>query len=63
MKNVSFMQRFDTGLRYESPPETASLTFDDDGYCTRLTAGVVMDPTLGEIQIEVESNTQSSAVY
>lgn len=36
-----------TGKTFQNPPEAASLTFDDDGFCTRLTAGVAMDPTLG----------------
>jgi len=36
-----------TGKRFESPPEAASLTFDDDGFCTRLTGGAVMDSSLG----------------
>jgi len=33
------------GKRYIGPPEAASMTFDDDGYCTRMTGGAVMDPT------------------
>ncbi len=32
------------GAKYIGPPEAGSLTFDDDGFCTRLTAGAVMDP-------------------
>lgn len=32
------------GAKYIGPPEAASLTFDDNGFCTRLTAGAVMDP-------------------
>ena len=32
---------------YEAPPEGVSFTFDDDGYCRRLTAAVVLDPLLG----------------
>eukprot|EP00568_Trieres_chinensis_P010433 CAMPEP_0183301296 /NCGR_PEP_ID=MMETSP0160_2-20130417/7460_1 /TAXON_ID=2839 ORGANISM="Odontella Sinensis, Strain Grunow 1884" /NCGR_SAMPLE_ID=MMETSP0160_2 /ASSEMBLY_ACC=CAM_ASM_000250 /LENGTH=962 /DNA_ID=CAMNT_0025463889 /DNA_START=44 /DNA_END=2932 /DNA_ORIENTATION=+ len=36
-----------TGKRYESPPEASSFAFDDDGYCVRLTASAVMDPTEG----------------
>ena len=35
------------GARYEGPPEAISFTFDDKGFCTRLTAGAVMDPTEG----------------
>jgi len=36
-----------TNNKFQSPPEAASLTFDDDGFCTRLTGGAVMDPTIG----------------
>jgi len=43
----SFIGKEPTGIRYEGPPEAASFTFDDDGFCTRLTAGAVMDPTQG----------------
>ena len=35
------------GTKYEGPYEAVSLTFDDDGYCTRITAGAVIDPTEG----------------
>ena len=35
------------GAKYQGPPEASSMTFDDDGFCTRLTAGAVMDPTIG----------------
>lgn len=33
------------GSRFIGPPEAASMTFDDDGFCTRMTGGAVMDPT------------------
>lgn len=33
------------GAKYIGPPEVGSMTFDDDGFCIRLTAGAVMDPT------------------
>jgi len=33
------------GNKFVSPAEANSLTFDDDGFCTRMTAGYVMDPT------------------
>jgi len=33
------------GNVFMSPVESNSLTFDDDGFCTRLTAGYVMDPS------------------
>eukprot|EP00592_Proboscia_alata_P002686 CAMPEP_0194370152 /NCGR_PEP_ID=MMETSP0174-20130528/18456_1 /TAXON_ID=216777 /ORGANISM="Proboscia alata, Strain PI-D3" /LENGTH=970 /DNA_ID=CAMNT_0039147453 /DNA_START=151 /DNA_END=3063 /DNA_ORIENTATION=- len=29
-------------------PQALSFTFDDDGFCTRITGGAVMDPSLGE---------------
>jgi len=35
------------GAAYMGPPEVGSMTFDDNGFCTRLTAGAVMDPTSG----------------
>ena len=37
-----------TGETWISPPEAVSYTFDDEGYCTRFTAGYVMDPSIGE---------------
>jgi len=36
-----------TGETWISPPEAVSYTFDDEGYCTRFTAGYVMDPSIG----------------
>jgi len=33
------------GNKFRSPVESNSLTFDDDGFCTRITAGYAMDPT------------------
>eukprot|EP00586_Coscinodiscus_wailesii_P017557 CAMPEP_0172500554 /NCGR_PEP_ID=MMETSP1066-20121228/139999_1 /TAXON_ID=671091 /ORGANISM="Coscinodiscus wailesii, Strain CCMP2513" /LENGTH=829 /DNA_ID=CAMNT_0013274845 /DNA_START=125 /DNA_END=2611 /DNA_ORIENTATION=- len=36
-----------TGQRYEGPAEAVSITFDDEGLCTRLTAGAVIDPSQG----------------
>ena len=33
------------GAKYVGPPEAASMTFDDDGFCTRMTGGAVMDPS------------------
>jgi hypothetical protein len=35
------------GPGLEGPPQAYSFTFDDDGFCTRLTAGAVMDPSIG----------------
>jgi len=32
---------------YEAAPEAMSISFDDDGYCTRITAAAVLDPLLG----------------
>ena len=42
-----FLGKEGNGARYEGPPEAISFTFDDQGICTRLTAGTVMDPTVG----------------
>ena len=35
------------GPGLEGPPQAFSFTFDDDGFCTRITAGAVMDPSIG----------------
>ena len=32
---------------YEGAPQAMSFTFDDEGFCTRITAGAVLDPTIG----------------
>ena len=32
---------------YEAPPETMSFTFDNDGFCMRITGAAVLDPLLG----------------
>jgi hypothetical protein len=37
---------FGNGL--EGPPQAWSFTFDDDGFCTRITGGAVMDPSIGK---------------
>lgn len=31
------------------PPQAMSFTFDDEGFCTRITSGAVMDPSLGKL--------------
>ena len=36
------------GPGLEGPPQAFSFTFDDDGFCTRLSAGAVMDPSIGK---------------
>jgi hypothetical protein len=36
------------GSGFEGPPEAYSFTFDNDGFCTRMSAGAVMDPSIGE---------------
>ena len=36
------------GNGLEGPPQAWSFTFDDDGFCTRITGGAVMDPSIGE---------------
>lgn len=33
------------GSKLIGPAEVASMTFDDDGFCTRMTGGAVIDPT------------------
>ena len=43
-----FLGKEPTGRTVETPPEAVSFTFDDDGFCTRLTAGAVLDPSLGK---------------
>lgn len=32
---------------YLAPPESMSFTFDNDGFCTRITAAATLDPLLG----------------
>jgi hypothetical protein len=32
---------------FETPPQALSFTFDDNGFCTRITGDAVMDPTVG----------------
>jgi hypothetical protein len=36
------------GLGFEGPPQAFSFAFDDEGFCTRLTAGAVMDSSIGK---------------
>ena len=36
-----------TGIGYEGCPQAMSLAFDEDGYCTRMTSGAVIDPDAG----------------
>ena len=36
-----------TGKLVELPPQTSSLTFDEDGRCTSFTMGYVMDSRVG----------------
>jgi hypothetical protein len=43
-----FLDKEPTGKSVTTPPEAVSFTFDAEGFCTRLTAGVVMDPSLGK---------------
>lgn len=33
--------------KYLAPPESMSLTFDNDGFCTRMTFAAPLDPLLG----------------
>lgn len=37
----------DDGDGFETPPQSLSFTFDDNGFCTRITGDAVMDPTVG----------------
>lgn len=37
----------DAASNYRGHPQAMSFTFDDDGFCTRLTTSAVMDPTVG----------------
>ena len=41
----SLMGKEADGSKYIGPPEAASMTFDDDGFCVRMTGAAVMDPT------------------
>ena len=41
------MGKSGNGVRYKGSPEAISLTFNNQGLCTRLTAGLTMDPTKG----------------
>ena len=36
------------GPGLEGPPQAFSFKFDDDGFCIRITAGAVMDPSIGK---------------
>jgi hypothetical protein len=36
-----------TAPGYQGPPQAMSFTFDDEGFCTRITSGAVMDPSVG----------------
>jgi len=36
------------GPGFEGAPQAMSFTFDDDGFCTRMTSGAIMDPSLGK---------------
>ena len=36
-----------SGVFVDGPPQAFSFTFDDEGFCTRLTASAVMDPSIG----------------
>lgn len=36
-----------TATGYTGAPQAMSFTFDDEGFCTRITSGAVIDPTIG----------------
>ena len=38
------------GPGVEGPPQAYSFTFDDNGFCTRISAGAVMDPSIGMLR-------------
>ena len=39
---------FEDGEVFETPPQAMSFTFDDDGFCIRITGDAVMDPSIGK---------------
>jgi hypothetical protein len=46
--DVQLSGRFeDDNIFFETPPHAMSITLDDKGYCLRMTADAVIDPTLG----------------
>ena len=40
--------QFEDGDVFETPPQSMSFTFDDDGFCSRITGEAVMDPSIGK---------------
>jgi hypothetical protein len=40
-----------TNRTFELPPEACSVTFNERGFVTRLTAGYVMDPEVSTIRL------------
>jgi hypothetical protein len=45
------------GPGLEAPPQAFSFTFDDEGFCVRITAGAVMDPSIGKFLIRAVQST------
>ena len=43
--------QFEDGDIFETPPQAMSFTFDDDGFCVRITGDAVMDPSIGKYSI------------
>ena len=39
--------QFEDGEVFETPPQSMSFTFDDDGFCSRITGEAIMDPSIG----------------
>jgi hypothetical protein len=50
------------GQGFEGPPQAYSFTFEDDGFCTRMSAGAVMDPSIGESSMERASGSLSDCL-
>lgn len=45
--NVVWVDVRPSASGYRGAPQAMSFTFDDDGFCTRITSGAVIDPTIG----------------
>ncbi|GKY91279.1 hypothetical protein MPSEU_000100400 [Mayamaea pseudoterrestris] len=45
--NVVWVDVRPSAFRYKGAPQSMSFTFDNEGFCTRITSGAVIDPTIG----------------
>ena len=45
--NVVWVDVRPSASGYKGSPQAMSFTFDDDGFCTRITSGAIIDPTVG----------------